>query len=104
MATVQKRTWLSRGPTGHKARKVAWGYTLQVDGKQERRFSTEWDPDATQGAHDARRLERETPPAPAAPKTFAEVTQEYLDFKRGKGKRSRPSGSTISGTPSPATS
>jgi hypothetical protein len=33
MATVQKRTWLSRGPAGHKVRKVAWGYTLQVDGK-----------------------------------------------------------------------
>ena len=54
MATVQKRTWLSRSPTGHKVRKVVWGYTLQVDGKQERRFSTEWDPDATQDALDAR--------------------------------------------------
>jgi hypothetical protein len=53
MATVQKRTWLSRGPTGHKARKVAWGYTLQVDGKQERRFSTEWDPDAARRARRA---------------------------------------------------
>lgn len=46
MATVQKRTWLSRGPTGHKVRKVVWGYTLQVDGKQERRFSAKWDREA----------------------------------------------------------
>ncbi len=88
MATVQKRTWLSRGPTGHKVRKVAWGYTLQVNGKQERRFSAEWDREAAQDALDARRLERDTPPAPVAPRTFAEVAQEYLDFKRGKGKRS----------------
>ena len=41
MATVQKRTWLSRGPTGHRVRKVAYGYTLQVNGKQERCFRAE---------------------------------------------------------------
>ena len=34
MASVQKRTWLSRSPTRHKVRKVAYGYTLQVNGKQ----------------------------------------------------------------------
>jgi hypothetical protein len=39
MAKIQKRTWLGRGPTGHKVRKVAWGYTLQVGRKQERKFS-----------------------------------------------------------------
>jgi hypothetical protein len=42
MATVQKRTWLSRDPTGHKVRKVAWGYTLQAHGKQERCFRAGW--------------------------------------------------------------
>jgi hypothetical protein len=41
MAKIQKRTWLGRGPTGHKVRKVAWGYTLQVGRKQERKFSAE---------------------------------------------------------------
>jgi integrase len=88
MATVQKRTWLSRGPTGHKVRKVAYGYTLQVNGKQERKFSAEWTREAAQDALAARLLERDTPPAPAAPKTFAQVCEEYLAFKRGKGKRS----------------
>lgn len=34
MATLQRRTWWSRGPTGHRVRKIAWGYTLQVEGKQ----------------------------------------------------------------------
>jgi len=88
MATVQKRTWLSRGPTGHKVRKVAYGYTLQVDGKQERCFRAEWTREAAQDELAKRLLERDTPPAPAAPKTFAEVAEEYLAFKRGKGKRS----------------
>src|SRR5713226_5509780 len=88
MATVQKRTWLSRGPTGHKVRKVSWGYTLQVNGKQERRFSAEWDRDIAQAELAARLLERDMPPAPVTPKTFAQVAEEYLAFKRGKGKRS----------------
>src|SRR5262245_16814946 len=90
MATVQKRTWLSRGPTGHKVRKVAWGYTLQVHGKQERKFSAEWSRDDAQTALDARRLALTVPPTAlaAAPKTFAAVAEEYLEFKRGKGKRS----------------
>src|SRR5262252_7287039 len=90
MATVQKRTWLSRGPTGHKVRKVAWGYTLQVDGKQERKYSAEWDRDDAQTALDARRLELAAPPAPSVvmPKTFDQAATEYLEFKRGKGKRS----------------
>jgi len=90
MATIQKRTWLSRGPTGHKVRKVAWGYTLQVDGKQERKYSVEWSRDDAQTALDARRLELAASPAPPveAPKTFDQVATEYLEFKRGKGKRS----------------
>jgi len=88
MATVQKRTWLSRGPTGHKVRKVAWGYTLQVHGKQQRCFRAEWTREAAQEALAARLLARDTPPPAAAPKTFSQVSEEYLAFKRGKGKRS----------------
>ena len=88
MATVQRRTWLSRGPTGHKVSKVAWGYTVQVNGKQERKFSAGWTKDTARDALAARILERDTPPAPATPKTLGEVAQDYLDFKRGKGKRS----------------
>ncbi len=85
---VIKRTWLSRGPTGHKVRKVAWGYTLQVNGKQERRVCAEWDKAIAQDALATRLLERDAPKEPAKPKTLGEVAQEYLDFKRGKGKRS----------------
>jgi integrase len=37
MAKLIKRTWTSRGPTGHRVRKLAHGYTVQVNGKQVRR-------------------------------------------------------------------
>ena len=69
-------------------RKVAWGYTLQVLGKQERKFSGEWTRDDAQQALAAHLLERDAPPPPAVPKTLGQVAQEYLDYKRGKGKRS----------------
>jgi hypothetical protein len=88
MAKVQKRTWLGRGPTGHKVRKVAYGYTLQVNGKQERCFRAEWTREQAQDEMAKRLRTRDAPPAPAVPKTFAEVAEEYLAFKRGKGKRS----------------
>ena len=43
MAAVVKRTWWSRGPTGRRVRRIAWGYTLQVNGQQERRYLVhEW--------------------------------------------------------------
>jgi integrase len=88
MAQILKRTWLGRGPTGHKVRKVAWGYTLQAGGKQERKFPGEWSKDDAQNALAARLLERDAPPPPAVPKAFGQISMEYLDYKRGKGKRS----------------
>ena len=85
MATVQKRTWLGRGPTGHKVRKVAWGYTLQVHGKQERCFRAEWTRETAQEALAARLLARDTPaPVSAAGMTFGEAIARYLEVKKMK--------------------
>ena len=73
MATLITRTWKSTRPTAHKVKRVAYGYTLMVEGKQERVTKAHWMKD------DAR---------DAAPQTLAQVTEEYLALKRGKGKRS----------------
>ena len=88
MAAVVKRTWCSRGPTGHKVRKVAWGYTLQVNGQQERRYDAAWSRRDAEGALAKRLLERDAPPPPAKPKALGGLVTEYLDYKRAKGKRS----------------
>jgi len=85
---VVRRTWLSRGPTGHKVRKIAWGYTLQVNGEQKRKVCAEWGREEAQEALATRLLERDAPKDAPRSKSFGEVAQEYLDFKRGKGKRS----------------
>ena len=82
MAQVIRRTWKSRGPTGHKVRKV------QVNGTQVRVFKGGWSKDDAQNALAERLLQRDTPPTPPAPKTFGEVTTAYLDFKKAEGKRS----------------
>jgi hypothetical protein len=42
MAPVVQRIWRS-GP--RKVRRTAWGYTLQVDGKQERKYDAAWTKD-----------------------------------------------------------
>ena len=61
-----------------------------VDGKQERVTNAAWTKDDARAALTARMLARTTSPtlsAPAPP-TLGQVAQEYLDFKRAKGKRS----------------
>ena len=89
MASIMRRTWTSRGPTGHKVKEAAWGYTLQVKGKQERKFSGEWTRETAQQALAARTLQLDAED-PRAPRTLGQVAQEYLDYKRAKGKKSLP--------------
>lgn len=86
MASIIKRTWTSRGPTGHKVKKVAWGYTVQINGKQERKFSGEWTRDDAQNALAARLLATEAPAPPVAVVaiTFGQAAERYLAVKARK--------------------
>jgi len=73
MATIIKRTWYSRGPTGHKVRRVAYGYTLQLNGKQERKVDAGWTKEQAQEAL-----------AAPAPVTFGAAVARYLAAKSRK--------------------
>ena len=42
MAKIIRREWTSDGPTGKRVRHVAFGYTLTVNGKRERKVSSDW--------------------------------------------------------------
>ena len=89
MAKITKRIWLSRGSTGHRVRKVAWGYTVTVNGKREREYSSEWTKELAEQALAARRLSVETKQVESQrPKSFGEVVEEYLAYKGERGKRS----------------
>lgn len=86
MAKLIKRTWTSRGPTGRRVKRIAWGYTLQVDSKQVRRFDSAWltraDAEKALSAH-VLGLEEEKAKA-AAPMTFSEAIEQYLKSKARK--------------------
>ncbi len=85
MAKVKKRIWYSRGATGHKVRKVSWGYTLQVDGKQERVFRGDWTQDDAEEALAKRRLGLEEEQKHAtAPLTLQDAIKRYLQVKADK--------------------
>ncbi len=86
MATVVRRAWTSRGPTGHKVKKISWGYTLQVKGKQERKFSGKWTREDAQTALAARLLNVEAPAAPPVGEgiTFGQAAERYLAVKARK--------------------
>jgi integrase len=82
MATLQKRTWLSRGPSGRRVRKVSWGYTLQVNGKQERKFSADWTEADARTELAKRILVKDT--AKIRPTTLAQAAERYLQAKARK--------------------
>ena len=85
MADVSQRVWRS-GP--RKVKRAAWGYTVQINGKQERRFDGSWTRDDAQKALAARLLAHETVKAPKPPMTFGEAVTRYLGVKESDGKRS----------------
>jgi hypothetical protein len=82
MAKVQKRTWLGRGISGRKVRKIAWGYTLQANGKQERKFSADWTEEDARTELAKRILAKDTPKA--RPTTLAQAVDRYLQAKARK--------------------
>src|SRR2546425_1158883 len=110
---VYERTWTATGPTGHKVKRVAYGYSVQVpcspcphrvkdkktgeekvahpDGvRQVREFDAAWTREDAEKARAAQLLKRDAPKAaePVAAMTFGEVEEKYLAYKRAEGKRS----------------
>jgi integrase len=89
MAEVSKRVWRS-GP--RKVRHSAWGFTLQVDGKQVKTYRESWTREDAEQALAARLLERDAPlvgqVSLAAPvengMTFGEAISRYLEVKKTK--------------------
>jgi hypothetical protein len=89
MAKIIRRIWTTKGPTGKKVRHVAYGFTLMVNGKRERKFCSEWltESDAVNGLAERQREIGAGLTERPAERTLGEVAKEYLAFKR-PGKRS----------------
>jgi hypothetical protein len=67
-----------------KARRTAWGYTLQRDRKQVRMFRAEWAKEGAQAALTAALLERDTTTTARPTITFGEAVDRYLKAKARK--------------------
>jgi integrase len=87
MAEVFQRTW-KRG----RVKKTAWGYTLQVQGKQQKVSNAAWTREDAQQALAERLAHLDDPtraPGARVPvMTFAQAVTKYLAVKASEGKRS----------------
>jgi integrase len=85
MAKVFQRVW--RAGT-RKVKRAAWGYTVQIDGKQERRFREEWTKEDAAKALAARQLGLAPAPAALPAMTLGAAVEKYLLEKTAGRKRS----------------
>ena len=82
---IIRRTWKSRGPLGRTVKRVAWGYSVWVDGLRERRWDSSWAREDAEQALAARVLNVEQRAAKVAGGlTLAEAGERYLAAKARK--------------------
>lgn len=90
MAKIIRREWTSKGPMGKTVRHVAFGYTLAINGKRERKVSSTWlsKDDALKALSE--RLQQIGAGQTDRPieATFSQTVERYLKFKADHGKRS----------------
>lgn len=76
---VCKRVWKRNG-----VRRVAWGYSLVVNGKQERAQDAAWTKEDAERALAARLLQPDAVAPGPAPMTFGVAIERYLEEKKKK--------------------
>jgi len=81
MAEITQRRWQDV----HGRRHSAWGFSFQAGGRQHKHYAEAW---SRRDAVEALAARRRAVESPLSTKTFAEVVEEYVAYKRGKGKRS----------------
>src|SRR3989454_5117792 len=90
MATVTRRTWSGKGPTGRRVRKTAWGFSTVVNGQQVRRYNSSWETraDAEKALAGYLLGVKEDKPNMVEARTLGEATSRYVATKEAEGLRS----------------
>ncbi|MEO8046924.1 MAG: site-specific integrase [Nitrospirota bacterium] len=90
MAKIIRREWTTKGPLGKRVRHVAFGYTLAINGKRERKVSSSWtsEGDAMKALSDRQQGVRAGQTVRPVDITLGQVVERYLKFKTDHGKRS----------------
>ena len=87
MAQVNQRAW--KVP-GQRAKRKAWGFTAQINGRQIRRYKTEWtQDDAERELAAALQMEPERPNDASI--TLAAAAERYLGLKPTSARSRRTS-------------
>jgi integrase len=81
MAKVNQRLWKI---PGQRTKRLAWGYTITVNGKRTRSYRAEWSKEDAQQAEAKALLQIEAPKPQPAGITFAQAVARYLQAKARK--------------------
>jgi hypothetical protein len=90
MATIIRRDWRKTGELGKRIRRTAYGYTLNVNGKRERKISSAWTTpeDAMKALSERQQQIRGGQTGRPLEVTLGQAVEHYLKFKGDRGKRS----------------
>src|SRR5437867_1429721 len=89
MAKIIRRIWASDGALGKRVRHTTLGYTLMVNGKRERKFSSDWEePDALKALSERQQQIGVGQVDKPIEVRLGQVVERYLRFKADHGKRS----------------
>lgn len=90
MAKVFRRKWKSTGALGERVWHTAYGYSLMVNGKRERKFSAAWtcEDDAVKALSTRQEQVRGGQTERPADVSLGQVVTRYLKLKADHGKRS----------------
>ena len=90
MAKIYRRVWKSTGALGERVKHVAYGYTMYVNGKRERKFSSDWlcQADALKALNERQQDIKAGHMEKRQDVLFKQLTERYLQFKKDHGKRS----------------
>jgi len=79
---VRRRAWTKRGPSGHQIKVTSWGFTVQVNGKQQKRFNADWTKEDAQAELAKFLLDKNN--RKAKPITLADAAERYEQAKARK--------------------
>src|SRR5262250_2675050 len=87
---ITTHQWTTKNTLGKRIKRIAYGYTMMVNGKRERKWCGEWTTkdDVINAVHERQQQVQAGHFERPANVTLAQVVERYMQFKADHGKRS----------------
>jgi integrase len=87
---ITENVWTTKNALGKRIKHVAYGYTMMVNGKRERKWCKEWTSkeDVITAVHERQQQMQAGQVERPANVTLAQAVDRYMQFKADRGKRS----------------